>query len=246
MEWPRLCAYVVVSTIAIVLRIKTRWRWRITIDGYQLLFGVTGSSGFGYFSEVIAGHEYELFRPALAAGQGTGVLLDCGANAGFFSLWARRQNGRMKIYAFEPHPTTFTDLQTNIRINDEQGDIFPENQAVGDVNGMLEFQVWPDTNMAIVSALTETPRQAGAGLISVPVTTIDGFCANRGLRPTLLKVDVEGYEMEVLRGASHTLEDVSALVVEAHSPALIDSCTALLEKKGFVVVRANSLLLGTK
>jgi hypothetical protein len=64
--------------------------------------------------------------------------------------------------------------------------------------------------------------------------------------PKLLKIDVEGYEMEVLSGASLTLPLVSALILEAHNPSLRTNSAAFLRQHGFHVTDVDGLLLADR
>ena len=58
----------------------------------------------------------------------------------------------------------------------------------------------------------------GKGLgTPVPVTTIDAYCEKNNIKPNGIKIDVEGYEMEVLKGANKTLQNVKYLMIELNN-----------------------------
>ena len=90
--------------------------------------------------------------------------------------------------------------------------------------------------MALVGEVVDQANDAQGTRVKIPVTTIDAYCAAHVLQPSLLKVDVEGYEMEVLSGAAVTLARVFAVILEAHSPVLLRDCTDRLRPHGFRVI----------
>jgi hypothetical protein len=74
-----------------------------------------------------------------------------------------------------------------------------------------------------------------------PVATIslDEFVATYGLRPTFLKIDVEGAEASILRGSKKVLEELGPKVlIEMHAPELVDECLALLRAGGYTRIES--------
>lgn len=247
LEMPKLILYVILSAIFISLKIKPKRPLRLSIAGYRLEFVLSGSSGFGFFSEVVAGDEYRIFRPCLIQAAGAKpVLLDCGANSGFFSLWALKQNPNLEIYAFEPHPVTFSSLRRNIQINGQDRHILGVNQAIGLEPGVVRMQLRDDTNMAIASDVSQAGHSHPNGEIEIEITSLDVYCMERKIRPDYIKIDVEGYEVKALAGAVEILKHVRGIVVEAHSADLEDACRDLLSRAGFEVTQSKSLLLGVR
>ncbi|MDB4908248.1 MAG: hypothetical protein JWO05_3032 [Gemmatimonadetes bacterium] len=156
--------------------------------------------------------EYEAFRAVARPGD---VALDVGANAGAYALvlgqWVQ-PGGR--VFAFEPAAETFRGLAHHIRINALQSVVTPVQAAVAGFTGdaMLTMDGISGENR-LVSGTRGTPVQA---------ITIDDFCRRETVRPTFIKVDVEGSELEVLRGARETIRtcgDSLALFVEMHPAA---------------------------
>jgi FkbM family methyltransferase len=153
--------------------------------------------------------EYEAFRAAAAPGA---VALDVGANVGAYTLllgqWVR-PGGR--VYAFEPAPEAFAGLSAHVRLN-----------GLGDGVTCVRAAAAASTGTATlaVDGLSGANRlDASAGGERVETVTIDDFCRREGIRPSLLKIDVEGAELDVLRGARETIReagDALALFVEMH------------------------------
>lgn len=130
-----------------------------------------------------------------------GVVVDAGANIGnhtvFFSLFA----GAAEVIAFEPMRETFAILQRNVFLNGLTG-VRCINQALGEVQGSAALGVYRADNMGMTSMALE--RSGG-----YPVTTLDSLAL-----PTLdlLKIDVEGSQVSVLRGAAETLRRLKPVV----------------------------------
>lgn len=164
--------------------------------------------------------------------RGGDVVLDVGANIGWFSLLLdRRAPDGVSIYAFEPEPLNFGLLSENLELNGAGG-VVPIQKAVSDEEGRRSLFVYPDKNRGRHSL---APIPGAAGSVEVPTTTLDRVWRDRGLdgrSVRLLKIDVEGFECAVLRGASEILERCE-LVVTEYAPELLrragDRPEALLE-----------------
>ena len=134
-----------------------------------------------------------LVRHLAAPGMG---LVDVGAFCGYYTLLFSYLTGHAgTVYAFEPHPETFQYLTHNISHN-HRANIVAVNMAVGQESGhdCLALHRWPDHHWVA--------SRSGQGLtIQVRTVTLDDFFEARGWpRVDLVKVDVEGAELSVLRG----------------------------------------------
>lgn len=141
-----------------------------------------------------------------------GVVLDVGANVGKYAIDFSRHLHR-DVFAFEPVASTFAHLKANTRFFQN---IHAIHSAVGAEVGTADIAINPTSSL--VSSLRPNSTWHSAALTEkVPVTTIDTFLASGG-RPhvAVLKVDVEGFEKEVLTGARETLaaQMVDFLVLE--------------------------------
>ena len=149
------------------------------------------------------------------------IFVDVGANIGLMSIYASRLVGNTgSVFAFEPNPETLGLLRMNIELN-RAGNISVSGLAIGEKAGeAMIYERW-DSNRGSASLIdpgieTTTHR--------VAVTTLDEFflsdpgdrTGRPGDRIKLIKMDIEGYELEALRGASGILSgpDPPALIIE--------------------------------
>jgi FkbM family methyltransferase len=134
------------------------------------------------------------------------VILDIGANRGQTIDMMRRAFVGPTIIAFEPNPDLFPELQRRY------GSLATiENTAVGSAVAQLDFHVSKNSELSSLlnaSAAVENPFSATPvqKTISVPVTTVDCYLAHKNINHIdILKSDTQGFDLEVLRGASATL-----------------------------------------
>jgi FkbM family methyltransferase len=133
------------------------------------------------------------------------TVLDVGANAGYFSVIAALAGGDgSHVAAFEPNPQLARMLTASVALN-PQVSIHVVPAAVGDHAGELPLHLTSvSRNSGLSSMRSDLPDTAGEA-ITVSVVTIDDFCARHNLAPDLIKIDVEGFEAQVLKGAARTL-----------------------------------------
>ncbi|TPJ40601.1 FkbM family methyltransferase [Mesorhizobium sp. B2-7-1] len=132
------------------------------------------------------------------------VFYDIGANIGFFSLIAARRVGPVgQVYSYEPVPRNAAAITRSCEANGLVGvHVFAE--AVGAETGRAELFLARHLGGATLAAVSTPPDMNGR--IEVEMTTLDDSIAMHGLRPpTLVKVDVEGAEVDVFRGMAKTL-----------------------------------------
>jgi FkbM family methyltransferase len=145
-------------------------------------------------------------------------FLDVGANVGTYTILASGVT-RAKSIALEPIPHTFSLLSRNIRTNDLLALVDLHCVAVGASPGNLVFTSSRGPMNRVLSPTSSI--SSGEATVEVSVTTVDGLLSNTA--PSLLwKVDVEGYESEVLQGATASLAnpELRAVLLEADTPAL--------------------------
>lgn len=130
---------------------------------------------------------------------------DIGANVGVYTLLASGEIGAFTTCA-EPVPVTFNHLMDNLRLNDIQQNVQALNIGLGNSDGLIRFTRSLDTvNHVAVAGETDT--------LEVPVKRLDQILETT---PVLIKIDVEGFETDVLNGANRILEDpaLKAIIIE--------------------------------
>lgn len=189
------------------------------------------------FWEIFQENQY-LDLPLPAPGQKR-VVLDVGANVGFFSIRQMlRFGGDLKLIAFEPDPVTYERLRRNVeRIRARTAsDIRCVNQAVDARTGEALFV----RDVSVESHVVDEP--AGVPAIQVRLTTLDDVVAQERIeRIDLLKVDVEGHELKVLDGGrDRALPITDNITLEYHQPGFVRDITQRLRPYGFQVVGHNA------
>jgi FkbM family methyltransferase len=159
--------------------------------------------------------EYRAFKEAVAEGH---TALDIGANVGCYSLllgqWVGPQG---RVFAFEPAADTFSNLSKHIRLNSLSDRVTPVQAAVSDSTATASFLALDHHGMNRLAV--DQDRSDHARVVTVPTVTVDEFCARERIAPDLIKIDVEGFELAVLRGARETIKargDELALFIEIH------------------------------
>jgi alpha-maltose-1-phosphate synthase len=141
--------------------------------------------------------EYRSFRRSLRPGA---VALDIGANLGSYALLFGQWVGSTgRVYAFEPVPEIRAALERHIALNDLTGVVVPVAAAASDATGRAPFAT---SGLHGISRLATAHQPAP---LAVETITVDEFCAREAIRPDFIKIDVEGAELAVIRGARNTL-----------------------------------------
>jgi FkbM family methyltransferase len=150
----------------------------------------------------------EAYEPGLSAllRETTGTVVDVGANIGFITVRAARTASH--VIAIEPHPTRFRYLERNVALNG-LSNVTCINCAVGAAQGEITLY---DIDPTLGPRPLDVSATPGRGTRHrVPLRALDSLVEEADL----VKIDVEGYEAEVLRGATNVLASGPRVVVEA-------------------------------
>jgi len=167
------------------------------------------------------------------------VFWDIGANIGLYSLYAGLRQD-LVVYGFEPSALNYGLIAEHIIINDLDKHVSALCIAFGDETGLLKlYGASADVGHASNSIGT-AENQFGAFDAQyeqmVPVYTIDDFCKNFNCRvPDHIKLDVDGLEAHILRGAQKTIKKIKSLLIEIEGDqARQDELLGLIAKAGLV------------
>jgi FkbM family methyltransferase len=134
------------------------------------------------------------------------IVLECGGHHGCTTiLLSKWVGGTGRVIAFEPSPTNCEILAKNIKQN-ALSNVMLERKAVGAAMGSITIG---DTSNASVSS-------SGVG-VRVEMTCLDQY---EHLHPTCLKIDVEGFEVDVVKGAKKILSSHPKMAIEIHPDQL--------------------------
>jgi FkbM family methyltransferase len=137
------------------------------------------------------------------------IVFDIGAHKGGYTYWLQKAVGTSgKVCAFEPQKSGAVLLESlfsadNVRV---------EKLALSYKEGVQDFFIQPQANSVSFEASIAN-KYVDAQMVRVQTTTLDAYCRQQSLRPSFLKIDVEGHELEVLEGGNELLSK--------HKPALL-------------------------
>jgi FkbM family methyltransferase len=164
------------------------------------------------FAMLTQGYSVQHIIPLLEHLDDTSIVLDIGANIGVMArlLASRVPNGR--VYAFEPSPSTFELLEKNCA---QITSIECIQAAIGAETGIVAF----DDHKAPALRHIVPSKSHDKASIAVPVSTLDDWVRAAGLqRLDFLKVDIEGFEEELLEGAQATLRTFAPVILFEYLP----------------------------
>lgn len=189
---------------------------------------IVGSGPHGCWLGTAEREKRVLFEKSLLPGI---TVYDIGANVGYYSLMSSVGVGKSGIvYAFEPSPRNIDFFKKHMKLN-KVSNVSLHEVALSDQDGSMYF---------IDDCDPVARRISSSGKIEVKTQTIDNFLKiSEAKAPNLIKIDVEGAELNVLKGARETLiEHTPTLFVETHdcfTTGVHRDCIDFLEDIGYKV-----------
>lgn len=174
-----------------------------------------GTTDVLVFRQVFVEREYDVDSGL----SNPGLIVDAGANIGLTSIFFALRFPECRIAAIEPSPDNFGLLVKNTR---RLGNVAPMRAALWHENGTLEIR---DPGRGAWAYQVGESSASSVG--TVPATSMAALVAEHG-HVDLLKLDIEGAELNVLSDAESWIESVSAIVVELH-PAIHPECVTVFE-----------------
>ncbi len=177
-----------------------------------------GTSDFEIMEEIFLRREYDFaewpshhgaiehaYADILDAGK-VPVIVDCGANIGFASIWFARMFPRATIYAVEPEPRNCAMLRRNVAA---YPNVMPIQAGISDRVTRLSLRNPQDEPWA---CQTEESESGGVATVTIP----DLLARARNSVPLIVKVDIEGYETSLFRSNTAWTEQTPLVVFEMH------------------------------
>ncbi len=164
-----------------------------------------------------------------------GNFVDIGAHVGKYTVQVARQlQDRGMVISIEAHPGNFDALTTNIELN-RLNNVIALNFACHSENGVV--RLFQDSSSTATSAYSVI-KKFGGDHISAETKRLDDILKELKIDAVnLMKIDVEGAEPEVLKGAEELLGKgkILKIIFEGGSKEIVDECTKVLNKKGYSV-----------
>lgn len=169
------------------------------------------------------------------------ISFDIGAHYGFYALLLADLSPQGRVYAFEPAPANFKLLKKNTV---KAPNILLNNTAVSDITGELKFYEFPalysEYNTIDQTQYADAKwfkKNKGREIITQSVE-LDSFCANAGVVPRFIKIDVEGAEHKVLSGGEHVLTSNPVylsieFLADSNSDDNYSKATSFLTSRGY-------------
>lgn len=156
-------------------------------------------------------------RELLSAIKPGNTVVDVGAHKGSYLYWLSRAARGGQVVAFEPQPALAEYLRTQCR-SFRLSNVTVESAGVSDRTGTLTLNVPGQTVSQGASFEGAVLNQEECRSYSVPVVTLDDYFRSRKQRISAIKIDAEGHELAVLRGARRILtEDAPCLTLECEA-----------------------------
>lgn len=223
-----------------------RWLVDRVLSGDPFTHTINGGPAAGLTFDIVlpldkaiwAGTYEADFAMAISRGVMKGdVCYDVGGYRGYMS-GIMALAGASKVIVFEPLPANQSALHRLCDLNPALN-IVIEPIALGNEDGIVQLRVMPDSSMGKLVSSKFQSNTLGTGEIDVRIRSLDSMVRAMLLPPPqIIKIDVEGAELDVLLGAAELLKRDRPLVyLEAHSASLERACSRELEKYDYSIHR---------
>lgn len=167
-----------------------------------------------YYDRSYEADEFLLLQSLLSESD---YFIDVGANTGIFSIYVANLDSRIQVISFEPHLGNFTRLSKNIHIN-KLKNITAFSYALGDQAETISFTVPADMSISTTASandeFTRNFHSIKFATVSVEQITLDEALSRFSISSRdVLKIDVEYYEMNVLRGAASLIKNARPIII---------------------------------
>lgn len=212
------------------------WSWvfspfTIYGDGWQCRWLPTGFDLVGQriFWSGLREWEKETSPVMLEKLRSSSCFIDVGANCGIYTILGCAVNPRVRVIALEPVPKIYAALTGNVAHNQFGARVTTLNMALGEKDGVVSFHEAENSTMG--SLAVEGYRGQQGQVIQVVCRTLDSIVEEMNLAPDFIKIDVEGFEHQVLKGGERTLSKFRPqIVLEANPGDPVAEIAAILSR----------------
>ena len=169
------------------------------------------------------------------------IVIDVGAHVGLFSLKVCRSVKR--VIAIEPHPFNYKLLLTNLRLNRIEN-VTPMKLAISNYSGTAKLYLGKESSDHTIKPLSKMSHSSS---IDVECDTLDNCCKTLS-KVNFIKIDVEGAELDVLKGSERILTDNDLFLAIAayHYPKEIIEIAKFLQARGMKVFSDGAYIYAFK
>jgi len=202
------------------------------LKGAKFILGTHGGEGGGatvYFN-MVEPIQTQAFIKTVNKGD---ILFDVGANVGYYTvLGSRLTSAQGKVFSFEPLVRNISYLYRHVKIN-KLNNVIIIPSACSDAESITAFLQSPVTSMGRIEN-SEIAGIPDVNMTVVSTVTLDAVADKLQVKPNVLKIDVEGAELAVLRGAERIISSFKpAIFLSVHSQELRTDCLKYLLNFGY-------------
>lgn len=196
----------------------------VTLNGYKMEVDKFDTHDI-ITKKIFEPEETKIIKQFLSSNKNL-IGLDLGANIGYYTLLMAKYCD--KVYAFEPEINNFKTLSKNILMN-KYFNVTAENKAVGDKQreDFLNIAVEAGSHSFLDSIKSRKVEK-------VCIVRLDDYFDNVSDKPNVIKIDIEGYELEALHGAKNLLKNVRAMLIEYNIGLMKDNGKDPIELFNFI------------
>ncbi len=213
--------------------------FRVNLNGRQVCFRKSSAfSSIEVYEEIFKENNHFLF-PGFT-GEQVSTVVDIGANSGYYSMRIKERCPECRVIAVEPNPLEFEILQKNFESNNLVN-FTVVNKAIAAYDGTMDFEIVEGVGAIGGRDVRMIDRKwmkdEFIKKIKVDCIKLETLCKQYQLdKIDILKVDVEGMELDILKGSDKMLQKCRRIVVERHSRQIRDELMKMLGSQGFELV----------
>lgn len=222
---------------------KSKKHYLLKFDNYRIWINRNNAlCSLDTFSEIFKEKGHTVLSSF--SGKNCKIIVDIGANEGFYVMKVKETNPDVEVFAVEANPLMFKHLRDNIKENKiKKVHLF--NKALCSKNGKVKFEIVPEVGAigALDFRLQPRPwvRDEQIKTVWVNAMTLKKLCKDYFIdKIDILKLDVEGAEYKILKNSKSLLNKIEKIVVEYHSPEIRKNILCFLKKSGFKLIAEKS------
>lgn len=201
------------------------------------------------FTEIMKYNDHSLIEDFI--GKDAKLVINLGANIGFYSLKLREKNSQCRIISVEPNPFTYSILTKNIKDNKIKN-ITLLNNAIAGESGLLNFNIIDEATALCGKYLGKIKKEERSWIkdsmiktISVKAITLSDLFKKQKIKNVdLLQMDIEEMELEVLESSTNILSSINKIIIEWHDPVSKNKLINFLTSHQFDLIYEEPRMFG--